>query len=241
MTTGIPDYVVSRIRQTSPSNSYIVTNSTPVIAFGDFQNSEVATLGLNPSRREFLDDSGNPLQESKRRLASSSDTVDQVFSGCIAYFDGNNPNLWFNKFKPILARFKVTYSDRSACHLDLVQWATDPTWGRLPKDVKNRLIETDGEFLRLQITKHKNRLILVNGRSVWKQIRQLLGNDLQIIEELQVDDGPAYRPCMVYSAKGPGCLQFVAWSSNLQSSHGVSNDFLEELADLVKSLAHRGA
>ena len=42
--------------------------SCPVPAFGDLLNSFVATLGLNPSNREFVDEEGNELEGAARRL-----------------------------------------------------------------------------------------------------------------------------------------------------------------------------
>src|SRR6516164_216438 len=50
--------------------SEIVTGSTPVVAFGDPRAAIVATLGINPSWREFLSDDGSLLCGPKRRLAT---------------------------------------------------------------------------------------------------------------------------------------------------------------------------
>jgi hypothetical protein len=56
-----PDYVEQRLRRPPSSDSMVVAGSTPVIAFGNPGGARVATLGLNPSRQEFLDVSGNEL------------------------------------------------------------------------------------------------------------------------------------------------------------------------------------
>jgi hypothetical protein len=55
MHTNIPDYIVQRIRRPIPVNRGVVAGSTPVLSFGNAQCAAVATLGLNPSVREFLD------------------------------------------------------------------------------------------------------------------------------------------------------------------------------------------
>ena len=45
-----------------------MAGSTPVVAFGDVRKAAVATLGWNPSKREFLDSRGNELVRTERRL-----------------------------------------------------------------------------------------------------------------------------------------------------------------------------
>jgi hypothetical protein len=47
----------------------VVPRTAPVIAFGDPCRAKVATLGINPSRREFVED-GHLRTGPKRRLAT---------------------------------------------------------------------------------------------------------------------------------------------------------------------------
>lgn len=42
----------------APAVAGIVGSSTPVLSFGDPLRAEVATLGINPSRREFFSRDG---------------------------------------------------------------------------------------------------------------------------------------------------------------------------------------
>jgi hypothetical protein len=65
---ALPDYLIERVRRPPPVDSCVVPGSTPVIAFGNARAAAVATLGLNPSRVEFLDRAGNELPEPLRRL-----------------------------------------------------------------------------------------------------------------------------------------------------------------------------
>src|SRR3954466_3405520 len=46
----------------------VIPWSCPVPAFGDLSTSFVATLGLNPSNREFVDEAGKERQGAARRL-----------------------------------------------------------------------------------------------------------------------------------------------------------------------------
>ncbi len=168
-----------------PSDCHVVQGSTPVVSFGDFQRAWVATLGLNPSDKEFLI-GGRWLEGSDQRLetlgslglkslAEASDgDVKKIVRACATYFH-RNPYSWFGTLDTLLAEsLGVTYASGNAVHLDLVQWATDPVWGQIKSDsVKARLIEQDRDFLRAQLSHESIRLVLLNGRSVMDQVRAM--------------------------------------------------------------------
>ena len=138
MTTTVPAYIEARIRQAIPQTHYVVPDSTPVVAFGDVRNATVATLGLNPSRNEFQDRHGNLLSGAQQRLETypslgvaslanaTEDTIARVFERCNSYFAYQPYWAWFGKIEPILNAINTSYKDGTACHLDLVQWATNP-------------------------------------------------------------------------------------------------------------------
>jgi len=54
----VPAYIEARIRQLPPAGAPVLPGSTPVVASGDVRKATVATLGLNPSKREFLHANG---------------------------------------------------------------------------------------------------------------------------------------------------------------------------------------
>ena len=177
----IPAYIEARIRRQPPEWAYVVAGSTPVLAFGEARAARVATLGLNPSRLESIDKAGVVLEGEKRRLAThaspgsfdlanaSSLAVSNVLEDCNQYFHRQPYRRWFNKLEtPILSACTASYYDGTACHLDLVQWATDPTWAKLPSSVRKRLITEDAAFLISQLQNESIRLLLVNGASVWR-------------------------------------------------------------------------
>jgi hypothetical protein len=145
----VPQYVADRIRAAVPDGANVVPGSTPVVAFGDVSRARVATVGLNPSRIEF-EVKGAWLDGDKRRLATyrslgvntlegaADDDVAQVLADCYAYFDASrNPHWrWFRPLDKLLEKsVGATYEQRNACHLDLVQWATDPVFGVKPLGV----------------------------------------------------------------------------------------------------------
>ncbi|HXF50611.1 MAG TPA: hypothetical protein VNM43_02880 [Dehalococcoidia bacterium] len=218
--------------------------STPVVAFGDPLAAEVATLGINPSVREFME-RGSLLTGKMRRLATleslgatsldrlSDDEVRTVLRECATYFQRRPYRRWFNPLEELLrAGAAASYYDGSACHLDLVQWATDPTWGRIPDAHVRRALLDDGvPHLRAQLARSNVRLILLNGRQV---IDQVLANglaDLQEVASLPMGNGA----CRLYRGIGGG-LQWLGWSTNLQSSWGVSGEFKHQLGAWLASM-----
>ena len=62
--------MLSRLIRRMDSSAFEATDvipwSCPVPAFGDLSTSFVATLGLNPSNREFVDKAGNELEGASR-------------------------------------------------------------------------------------------------------------------------------------------------------------------------------
>jgi hypothetical protein len=174
---SIPRYIEERIRRRHPRGLCVVPGSTPVLAFGNCLTARVATLGLNPSRLEFLHRNGALREGPDRRLATHSslgvsdlsrapyEIIAQVFKDCANYFQAHPYCQWFRPLEEILAACGASYSTGSACHLDLVQWATDPTWGKIKNTaVRERLI-ADAPFLSNQLNNKNFRLLLVNGRA----------------------------------------------------------------------------
>lgn len=245
---SLPAYIEERIRRPAPSAACVVPQSTPVVAFGNAQLAKAATLGLNPSRVEFLDDAGALLDGEARRLAThmslgatdlaaaSTSTVARVLEDCNAYFDRNPYRRWFDQLTPILTACGASYYDRSACHLDLVQWATDPTWGGLrPASLRKRLIADDARFLEQQLRNENIRVLLVNGAGTWRQLRRMAAGRLVITGQTQIE-GLGYQPTTLIKGQLFGRVQLVAWSTNLQSSFGVTTALREALPTAVAAL-----
>nr|BAM62548.1 putative uncharacterized protein 6 [uncultured microorganism] len=241
----LADYVIARLRRPLPAE-YVVRGSTPVLSFGNALDATVATLGLNPSRREFLDRNGRLLSGTARRLETlrslgvpnlvsvSQSTLRRVINGCNNYFTVN-PYRWFDQPESTLQSVGASYYDGSACHLDLVQWATDPTWGKIPnRTIRNRLLKEDAAFLREQLTTGSFRLLLINGRGVVRPFQRMMGISLR--------PAGSVKSRSVESRMSLGRLPFgtkvIGWSVNVQSSYGVSNALRAALACRVRGLNH---
>jgi hypothetical protein len=238
----IPAYIEARIRCSPPEGSFVVRGSTPVLAFGDARKARVATLGLNPSRIEFIDKRrGVLLEGNDRRLATHdslglsdlttapSDVIHQVVNDCNSYFQRRPYREWFDILEPILTGCGASYYNGTACHLDLVQWATNPTWAKLPSVVRKKLIVEDAGFLYSQLQNENIRLLLVNGAAVWQQMKRAMQDALHIAHT-EFISGLSRVPTRLESGTLLKKIFVVAWSTNLQSSFGVTTALRKELA-----------
>jgi hypothetical protein len=240
MQSSLPEYIEIRIRKRPPDSLPIVPGSTPVVAFGDVRNATVATLGWNPSKLEFLDRDGNELTGQHRRLETLSslnqadlslapiEAVNAVFNGCNHYFQQRPYRRWFDRLEKILSPLGKSYYNVTACHLDFVQWATDPVWRDLERPVKEHLLEADLAFLRQQIIQERIELLLLNGSGIAKTCVKLLG------VELTESASPAGG--RLFDGHTPQGVRVIGWSQNLQSSFGVSNEYIGSVAATIRTL-----
>lgn len=183
-------------RQASPSS---VPGSLPVLFFGDLLSSRVATVGLNPSPHEFTDRQGRELDGAQRRFEtlsslgaeSRADLSDEQCNWAIdtmrGYIDAGRPAYsWFNSLGRVLAGMGVSYALRQACHLDLVQESTDPTWSRLsagrPEEA-GALLRQDLPFLHWEIASFPIDIVICNGRSVLDTVIAELGASVTAYEK----------------------------------------------------------
>ena len=226
MNSPLPSYVEDRLRRPVPDGVPVVPFSTPVLSFGPVRTASVATLGLNPSLKEFWGN-GHLLAGRERRLAdlqhlgkptlvhASPASLKAVVADCDAYFDVNPYWGWFKPLEDIVQGLDASYSDGSACHLDLVQWATDPVWNKLPSAQRSTLIEADAEFLRQQLLRENVRIVLMNGRTVLNAVH---GRLAELAPCGEVTNGRL--TAKLYDGIADG-VRYLGWSCNLQSQHGA--------------------
>lgn len=222
-----PDDLVERARRAPDLDLGVVDGSTPVVSFGDPVEAPVATLGINPSSSEFLGSSGALFGGPERRLATlaslgverydelTPDHAAAIVDDCASYFD-RRPYRWFDPLNDVIHEaLGVSYVERSACHLDLVQWATKPLWGELPADIQDELLRQDLGFLRRQLGQSHYRVVVVNGRSAMSWVER---SGLVRWQPVCTLDGPPTAQVCVGQARD---VRFVGWSCNLQSQHGA--------------------
>ena len=214
---------------------HIVLGSTPVTSFGNPHTSRIATLGINPSSREFLNETGNLLSGGEKRLTDfeTLGKVDQlsltrleaerVITGCYGYFKtGNHYPTWFNAMEKFaLAPIGASYFGDLAdtCHLDLVQWATNPVWDQIAEsDIKATLLKSDKEFLHHQLTYYRFERLLLNGRTVINNFKKL--NLCKLDEVAQVSFGNGKRKSKIYQGRF-GSTDVIAWGLNIPAKEST--------------------
>jgi hypothetical protein len=185
----IPEYISKRISK--PANlKYIVEKSTPVVCFGDITKAKVITIGINPSSSEFtkiVNQERILLTGAERRLSDlesleaptteslRSDQIERVWLDCLNYFDGPYYEKWFSKMQEtILTPLQANYVGRTAAHIDLIQWATDPLWKEMleidPIAAQEHLAE-DLPFLEQQVEESEAKVFFLSGSPVIDAMR----------------------------------------------------------------------
>ncbi len=176
----VPQELAERIRRPIPPDCSVVPGSLPVVAQGDPTTARVATLTVNPSKLEFTTPKGTWLPPQYRRVESlrslgvedaavlTDEKVSAVAHRCHGYFTGNPNRPAFAALEQLLTAVGLgSYYDGTACHLHLVQWATNPVWSGLTPAVRAQLVVTDAEFLRWQLRAAAVQRVLVNGANTW--------------------------------------------------------------------------
>ena len=226
----------------------VIPWASPVLSFGDSQNSLVATLGLNPSNREFVDNDGNELKDGKRRFPTlnslgveswgnlSRSECQTILNSFTSYFQANPYDRWFRVLDDLISDTGFSYYDpaNTACHLDLVPYATHKKWGTLSGKLRNSLAEESAESLGALLANSKVKLLILNGQSVVELFQRLSGCNLG---KTHMTDwnlprksgncilGFAYRGTVDSFAtiRLKTSVQVVGFNHNIQSSFGVTN------------------
>ncbi|MGB7217803.1 MAG: hypothetical protein WBD07_03250 [Vicinamibacterales bacterium] len=239
--------LVARLSETVLSQTNVIPWSSPVPAFGDPSTSTIATVGLNPSNREFVDGAGLELQGSARRfhtlnslgLARWRDAnathLRLIVDSCRAYFFRNPYDGWFKKLDRLISGTRASYYDAStgACHLDLIPYATACKWTELTRHQRSALLDAAGDTLGLLLRDSAIRVLILNGSSVVEQFQIMAETRLDkramsawsLPRRLEPDvKGVAYRGT-VRELAGIALEREVlvlGFNHNIQSSFGVT-------------------
>ncbi|MEO7588667.1 MAG: hypothetical protein ABIS84_11645 [Arachnia sp.] len=140
-------------------------------------------MGINPSVREILTRSGAEWAGTQRRFetlsslgigsmtGASDETVERVVQRCLTYFMANPYRSWFDPLEPLVDDlFGASYDDGSACHLDIVQWPTQPLWGQLASTTRTELTTSGLALLREQFSGDALQCAYLNGRTVCEAV-----------------------------------------------------------------------
>ncbi len=224
----------------APSDAGVISGTTPVVSFGDFTSARVATLGINPSSKEFMS-GGKFLELGKKRLADDENgkaNPTDIWFGCQNYFRGQNAYwAWFGALEELLQRVGVSYKDGSACHLDLSPWATFPAYGQLTPAQQQNLLQHDSQFLDWQVTEAPIKVVLFNGASVYKTIVESHSYFLQKVGEIKYTSGGQSRTSDLVSGDGPMGASVFGWTVNIQAlkaTHAERADVMLKIGSWLK-------
>lgn len=179
--------LIRQLGQNDLSSTKVIPWSSPVPSFGDVSSARVATLGLNPSNREFVDQSGRELIGPSRRfhtlgslgLARWSDAqpphTNLIGESCRTYFSGNPYDSWFRQLDHLLTEANVSYygPGGGACHLDLIPYATACKWTELGSQERSSLFCAAGDTLGQLLANSRVRLLILNGSAVVNKFQEV--------------------------------------------------------------------
>ena len=226
------------LRARPPEGCCVPEGAIPDVAEGHFYSARAATVGINPhgvwKRDDFL---------PRDRSTFSNDDLDEmlldrVWEEKTRYFERHR-HRYFTVLEPILNRCGVTYGGQYgsqrpelACSLDLVQWATDPLWNRLPKecspDAQSKLLDDGAAFFRRLLQENENiELLLGNGRTVVEQLQRTF----QVrFDNWKANELGVHLYCGYLLSR-----RFVGWSTFLSNSR-LNRSQRAELALMVAEL-----
>lgn len=254
--------LISRIDKLIAENTGIIPWGAPIPSFGNISTARIATLGLNPSNVEFLDNEGKELVGPRRRFHTlhslaidfwddiKDDHLFRILELCNIYFKKNPYDRWFKKLDFLISGSSNSYyfPSEKACHLDLIPFATFNKWNELSSKQKNTLFEIAGDTLGLLVKGTNISTIIMNGISVVESMERIC--------EIKFDKSniPSWT---LPRANGSGVSGFsfegniseiggvrlnrvirvIGFNHNIQSSYGVTNDVQLSIRDwITKSL-----
>jgi hypothetical protein len=261
---GFTGTVVARLANLD--RSPVLTWGSPVPFFGSLSRARIATVGINPSNREFVDALGNPLSGSARRLPTKQSLGLPAWSGathshlrtiveeCASYFSRNPYDQWFRVLDRVLAGTGQSFydSDRPLCHLDLVPFTTSVKWGSIHARDRTELIQQSSDILGRYLRDSPIVLLVLNGRSVVGQFEDVSGVDLaaEVMPAWRLPrnrgegvPGIAYRGSLSsWGGLDLGrAVSVVGFNHNLQSSYGVTGAVIDDIANWLAGRWHEVA
>lgn len=240
--------LIELLNEHSNEMGRLIDWGSPIPVFGNLRKSTLATLGLNPSDREFLDSTGRELSGADRRfhtlsslgLRSWSDInthhLELIEESCTDYFKRNPYDSWFKVLDAIINETGLSYySDNNpACHLDLIPFATTCKWVTLTLREKRCLLASVGDALGQIVKNSSIRLLVLNGAAVVEGLQQLTQTSFDreikehwILSRTNGADVKGYAYVgLVKEIAGIHLgreIKVIGFNHNIQSSFGVTN------------------
>jgi hypothetical protein len=243
----------------------VIPWSSPIPSFGDLGQAKVATLGLNPSNREFVDARGDELDGPNRRFhtlkslslpswAKAKDRhLELMAESCRTYFNANPYDGWFKRLDEIIVGTKCSYYERQghlACHLDLIPFATAEKWMALSNAQRVALLSYAGDTLGQLVRDSSVNVLILNGASVVAGFERAAGISLRpkVMPSWALPrKATPHVPGIGYRGKvhrmGRVSLRrevlVLGFNHNIQSSFGVTKVVKSEIAKWIEKQVSR--
>lgn len=219
------------------SSELIIKDYTPILYFGEIVNSKIATIGLNPSDKEYYDSEGKSynrfLHKQDLKISSwneiSNDEIVKIKTSFDYYFKHNPYKSWFNRLDDLLADESYSYyfPFNNLVHFDIIPVATKNKWGNLSSANRDLLIAQFGNYLEYLITESSIEICILNGQSVVDNFQRIFNHSLYKthIEEWDISTknkivkGHCYKAILNKKNKR---ILVLGFNHNIQSSFGVS-------------------
>ncbi len=240
----------------------VIPWAAPVLSFGNPSQARIATLGLNPSNREFVDVVGSELNGHHRRFHTLSSLglkrwsdakrthFEKIQDSCNYYFAGNPYDSWFQALNKLIVGANASYYGMfaEACHLDLVPYATSRKWVELSNGQRSALLKSSGDALGLLLRESTVEVLILNGQSVIEHLQAVTGCTFarEVVPEwtLPRREGDGVRG---YAYTGTICqlsgvglgreISVLGYSHNIQSSFGVTTKVKESIQQWITQSA----
>jgi hypothetical protein len=222
--------LIERIKRKLEPNLYITPQTTPIIYFGNYDMAKSCTISLNPSDKEFIDNSNVLLDlNNRQRLCSrkrlrkndcdelTNEEANIVLNYCDNYFNLKPYKLWFNPLDFFIQNFgNYSYYNNTCVHLDLVQWATTPKWNDVPQNIRQKHLETDLPVLKYLLNKNFE-VMFLNGKTVVENVSKCLNLNIQNKKTIFRNANGNESELYIYYGKY-NKINIVGWNLYLQSA-----------------------
>ncbi len=225
----------------------IISWGSPIPSFGNLLSAKIATVGLNPSNREFVDVVGDELNGPNRRFHTLNSLglrewryakpkhYESIIDYCFNYFNRNPYDGWFKKLDNLISGTSFSYYFPSgyACHLDLIPYATFTKWAYLSPLQQKKLLEFSSDYLGLLLNQSEISTLILNGQTVVNNLERMSGGEFDKVEmrdwalpRKSLDDvqGFSYRGYVtrVGNILLNRPIEILGYNHNIQSSFGVT-------------------
>jgi len=232
--------------------------ASPVISFGNFSTSPIATLGLNPSNKEFVDNNGNELEKMNRRFPTlrslgihswtqiEQQHIEIILDANKNYFSRNPYDTWFKSLDNIISGTTYSYYKPlfEACHLDLVPYTTFQKWGELSGKDREFLLSECESFIGRLLQASEISLLVLNGKSVVNSLASISNVNFSTARQKSWtlgrksgEDIKGYSYTGIISKVGSVNLdreiKVLGFNHNIQSSFGVTRKVRSSIQNWV--------